>query len=708
MAPHEDEQPHRAIALHALMDQDQFLVADELGDIEGGADGLFRADTRVLSRFQLRIGRAAPSLLASGVTQDNVLFRAHVTNRPLPMLGGSITPEGVIHIERTRLLWNGRMHERLVLTSYGSRDVQVPLAFAFAADFADIFEVRGQVRVARGRTLPPRYVTHGVVLAYEGLDARVRTTSILFSRPPTRLAAGAAEFDDILHAHERRELFVEVGPEPGKQPDCARFRRAAACARWSMRGKRRLGATLRTPAMSFGTWLDKAKADLALLTTELPTGPYPLAGIPWFATPFGRDGIVTALEVNWLDPTLARGVLRYLAAEQAREQAPERDAEPGKILHEVREGEMAVLAEVPFRRYFGGVDSTPLFVVLAGAYARRTGDDALVDELWPSLLAAMRWIDERCARNPEGLLDYDRMRRTGLTNQGWKDSEDSVFHADGRPPHGAVALVEVQGYVYAARLAMAALAARRGDEIRAVRWRQLAERLREAVEDRYWMPERGFYALAVDGRGAACEVLTSNAGQLLWSGLPAPERAERVIERLRSADFNEGWGIRTLARGERNFNPMSYHNGSVWPHDTALCAAGMARYGHRQAAAQVLGELSNAASGFGGRVPELYCGFGRRAGEPVVGYPVACLPQAWSSGAVFLMLQACLGIAIDAWTRTIHIAQPALPAELGRLVVEGLDVAGERVSLVFERVGDRVAVAPLVPRSGAVKVLVHA
>lgn len=708
MAKSEDAStPRPAVAFHALKQGEQFLIADEMGDVAGANDGLFREDTRVLSRFRLAIGSAPPSLLSSGVSHDNVLFRAHLTNRPLPLLGGSVTPEGVIHIERARLLWKARMYERIWLTNYGSESVTLPLRLEFGADFADIFEVRGCTRAARGRLLPARFTGNGVALGYQGLDGTLRTTSIAFSVEPAQLRHDRADFAIVLAAHKRLELYLEVGADPEPAPSRRRFRDAAARARMKMRGKRRRGASLHTPGRPFKAWLDKARADLALLTTELPTGPYPFAGIPWFSTPFGRDGIITSLQLLWLDPSLARGVLRFLAANQAQKVSAVQDAEPGKILHEIRGGEMAALHEVPFGRYYGGVDSTPLFLMLAGAYARRTGDDGLIDALWPNLLAAMHWIDERGDRTGDGLIDYARARDTGLRNQGWKDSEDSIFHADGRMPDGPIALVEVQGYVYAARRAMADLADRRGEHGLAERWRSLAEHVRAAVESRYWMHDRGFYAIALDGGGDPCRVLASNGGQLLFTGLPSAERADRVIDTLLSSIFNDGWGIRTLAYGEAHYNPMSYHNGSVWPHDTALCAAGMARYGHRQAVAQLLGELFDAARSFGARLPELYCGFGRRTGEPVVGYPVACLPQAWSSGSVFMMLQACLGISINAWNDSVEIERPELPSSVERLVVRNLEVRADRVSLLFERVGDRVAVAPLGAVPGSIDIVVR-
>ena len=704
----EKTEPRSAIGLFALKNNDEFLVADALGDVTGRGDGLFRNDTRVLSRFALKVGILSPSLLSSGVSEDNVFFRANLTNRPLPELGGNVTPEGVIHIERARFLWNECLYERLWLTNYGERKVSVPLHFEFNADFADIFEVRGVRRAARGHLRKPEIIDdRAVKLGYEGLDGVFRASIIAVSVRPTELGDDFANFTIVLGAHDRHELYLEIGPELHDAPSRTRFRHAAAQARLAMRRRRRRGASITCARGPFRTWLEKSRSDLALLIADLPTGPYPYAGIPWFSTPFGRDGIITALQLLWLDPSLARGVLEFHARHQAHTTSAFDDAAPGKVLHELRNGEMSALGEVPFKRYYGGVDTTPLFVWLAGAYGRRTGDMDIVDKLWPSLIAAMDWIDGPGDSNHDGFVDYARARKTGLVNQGWKDSSDCVFHADGTMAEAPIALVEVQGYVYAARQSAAWLAERRGERALAQHWRSRARELRAAVEKQFWLPDLGFYAIALDGEGRPCRVRASNAGQLLFTRLPSPARASRVIDQLLSAAFNDGWGIRTLAQGEARFNPMSYHNGSIWPHDTAVCAAGIAAYGNRGAAAQLASELFAAAMHFGSRLPELYCGFARRMGEPPVGYPVACLPQAWSSGAIFMALQACLGITIDSVNGVVHVDRPTLPTELERLTLRGLALDSARVDIVFERAGDRVVAAPIGRLPESVEILVR-
>lgn len=687
-----------------LKDGDAFMVSDAWGDLRGGADGLFDRDTRILSRFVMTVGGARPSRLSSGVSRDNVFLTCHATNRPLPPMTGRSTPAGVVHMERRRFVRDRRLYERVRLSNHGFEDVWLPLAFEFEADFVDIFQVRGTPRPRSGARLPPATDGRRVTFRYQGLDGLERTSCLAFSEPPARLTGERAEFLFTLPRGRQCDLYIECSAEACDPPDAPRWRRAAVEARLAMRRRRRRGASLRGPrSPRFNHWLDQSRADVAFLTTDLETGPYPYAGVPWFSTPFGRDGLITAWQMLWLDPSLARGVLAYLAARQATGTSAFQDAQPGKIMHETRLGEMARLGEVPFGLYYGGVDSTCLFVALAGSWFRRTGDVDFIRGLWPHLMAACDWMIEHGDSDGDGLIDYARAAETGLSNQGWKDSEDSISHADGRFPKGPIALLEVQGYAHAAWTAMAELGERLG-HARAAEWRERAETVRGLVEDRFWMEDEDFYAIAIDGEGEPCRAIGSNAGHLLFTRLPAPDRAERVIRRLLTGEFRSGWGLRTLALGQARYNPMSYHNGSVWPHDTAIAAAGMARYGEREAVGLLLGELYAAASHFHMRLPELFCGFPRRPGEPPVAYPVACLPQAWAAGSVFLMLQASLGLDIDAESRTVALTEPVLPSGIDRLTVTGLQVGDSRLDLAFERLADHVVCTPR-HKTGDVRVI---
>ncbi|HEV7229499.1 amylo-alpha-1,6-glucosidase [Brevundimonas sp.] len=685
-------EPEPVEQLQALKSGDAFLVADAFGDVRSGADGLFDDDTRILSRLVLTLGGRRPSRLSSGVSQDNVFFTFHGTNRPLPPMGGRTAPAGILHIERRRFLHDRRLFERVRVTNHGGEDVMLPLEVDYAADFVDIFQVRGTAREKMGRMRPIRTDGRHARFAYDGLDAVTRTACLSFSEPPHRMTDARADFMLTLRTGRTVDLFLECGAVACDTPSEDRFRRNAMQARLAMRSKRRRGASVRGPrSPRFNDWLDQSRADVALLTTDLSTGPYPYAGTPWFSTPFGRDGIITAWQMLWLDPSLAKGVLTYLAARQATERSAFQDAEPGKIMHETRRGEMSALGEVPFGLYYGGVDTTCLFVALAGAYARRTGDLNLIRAIWPNLIAAAGWITGPADMTGDGFVRYARAAETGLSNQGWKDSFDSIFHADGRFPDGPVALVEVQGYAFAAFRALADLSQLLGLPD-ATRWHDRAEALRTRVEKAFWQEDLGFYAIALDGAGAPCRAIGSNPGHLLFCGLPSKVRAHAVTKQLMSARFRSGWGVRTLATGQARFNPMSYHNGSVWPHDTSLCAAGMAQYGERHAVALLLSEIYAAAAHFHLRLPELFCGFERQTGEPPIAYPVACLPQAWAAGSVFLMLQAALGVSIDAFDGRVDVDDPVLPPGIERLNVWNLKVGDATLDLAFRRLDDHTVV----------------
>lgn len=697
--------PHRH---YALKYGDCFVVSDDRGNISGRGDGLFQDDTRVLSLFRLLVGDKETSLLGTSLSQDNIIFTANLTNAPLATNESKPIPQGVIHLQRSHFLWEDRMYVRLRMSNYGNREVELPVALHFEADFRDMFEVRGSTRNKRGRSFDIEMLVDHVTMRYEGLDRAIRQSTISFSRTPLQLSSEKAVFLLKLARRKSQSLFIEIGRQALAQPSRERYRAAAARARWTMRAKRRHGATIYSSGRVFNDWLSRARADIALLTTELSTGPYPYAGIPWFSTAFGRDGVISALQMLWLNPELARGVLRFLAQHQATETSTYSDSQPGKIMHETRKGEMTVLRELPFGRYYGGVDTTPLYIYLAAAYALRTGDIDLIDDLWRSLNAAAGWMEATTSRNRFGFLTYQRASVTGLSNQGWKDSYDAVFHSDGRIPNGPIALVEVQGYVFGAFRGLADMAARRGENQSAQHWTVCAERIRTAVEENFWMEDRDFYAMAIDGDGAPCRVRASNAGHLLFTGLPSPERAQLVMEQLLSAAFHTGWGIRTLADDEVAFNPMSYHNGSVWPHDTALCAAGFARYETRESVVRLMSGTFEAAVHFNMRLPELFCGFARAPGEAPVAYPVACLPQAWSSGSVFMLMKACLGLEIDGFQGEIHVNRPRLPIGIDQLTIRRLAVGATEVDLHFQRVGDRVVayldtrhegIVPLIVRS---------
>jgi glycogen debranching enzyme len=487
----------------------------------------------------------------------------------------------------------------------------------------------------------------------------------------------------------------------------AAFEAARTGVAGSLTRDRASGARIDSSDTMLQEWLERSGADLAMLTAGNPEGRYPYAGVPWYSVPFGRDGILTALEYLWVDPSMARGVLRFLAGTQAAETEPARDAEPGKIVHEMRRGELANLGEIPFGRYYGTIDATPLFVILAGEYFQRTSDRETLQELWPHVQRALAWIDDHGDIDGDGYVEYARRSSTGLVNQGWKDSEDSVFHADGRLATGPIALCEVQGYVYLARVHAARLARFLGDATQAEDLERKAAALRERFERDFWCEELGTYALALDGDKRPCRVSSSNAGHVLWSGIADPQRARRTGATLLSPRCFSGWGVRTIAEGEPRYNPMSYHDGSIWPHDNAIVAMGLARYGMKREAAAIARAMYD-ASVFADlhRLPELFCGFPRRGGgEGPTLYPVACSPQAWASASPFYLLKACLGLSFRPEEPRIRLLHPVLPPFVDVLTVRKLEVAGARVDLRFVRHGEEVGVQVL-SKEGAVEVSV--
>jgi len=704
-----------------LKHNDTFAVFDRFGDVEGsgagelGIYGLYDRDTRYLSRFRLRIAGGRPLLLSSVVKDDNAILSVDLMNPDLALENGAIVQRGTVHILRAMCLWDGACHERLTIHNYGADPVDLLLQLEFGADFADIFEVRGLARARRGRRLPAHVTRSAAALSYAGLDGRLRRMRLSIDPPPTRLEEARAQLE--LRLEPRSEVTYRVAIACESTPTDAKpaailaarpaiwYEEAALKASDALAQAREAEPAIMTSNEQFNDWLNRSLADLHMMRTQTASGPYPYAGVPWFSTAFGRDGIVTALQCLWAAPDVARGVLKYLADTQAIEDSPEQDAQPGKILHEIRGGEMAGTGEVPFARYYGSVDSTPLFVALAGAYFERTGDLALIREIWPQLERALGWIERYGDADGDGFVEYARRSARGLVQQGWKDSQDSVFHRDGTLADGPIALCEVQAYVFAAWRAAARLAGRLGDAVRAKAFASRAESLRIRFEESFWSEELGSYALALDGSKRRCEVRASNAGQCLFTGIASRERASRVATGLLDADSFSGWGVRTLAATEARYNPMSYHNGSVWPHDNSLIAAGFARYGLKSEALRLMTGLFDASLFFDlHRLPELFCGFARRAGESPTQYPVSCSPQAWASGSALLLLQSCLNLRVLGTEGRVVFMKPVLPEYLQAVSIRGLRVRDAVLDLVILRHGNDTAID--VPRKeGDVEVL---
>jgi glycogen debranching enzyme len=693
---------------------DTFGVFDRNGDIiagPGSPDGLYYRDTRYLSHFFLTLDGARPMLLSSTLRDDNATLTCDLTNPDL--FDGQeqlILPHDLVHVRRSRFLWQGKCFERISLRSFDEEPRTVRLILDFAADFADLFEVRGTHRERRGTLNPARLDPASVALSYTGLDKVTRTTTLSFDPKPQSLTNKRAIYEWELPPRETYLIFIEIscGVVAETHDTRRRFFVAMRDARRALRYASSRAASVATSNEVFNEAARRSISDIYTLITEKPEGPYPYAGIPWFSTVFGRDAIITALQMLWVDPHIAKGVLRHLAANQATSFDGPADAEPGKILHEVRHGEMAELGEVPFRRYYGSIDSTPLFVMLAGAYLERTGDLATIRTLWPHVLAALAWQESEGDRDGDGFIEYGRRTSEGLVNQGWKDSHDSIFHADGTLARGPIALAEVQAYGYGALIAGSQVARALGEEQRANELAAKAAALRTRFDEAFFDRKLDTYVLALDGDKRPCRVRASNAGHVLFTGLALPERALGVVSTLMDPTSFSGWGVRTIANVEKRYNPMSYHNGSVWPHDNALIAAGFARYGFRRQAARIFQGLFAASTYIElRRLPELFCGFPKQRSNGPTFYPVACSPQAWAAATPLSLLQSCIGVSFCPATCEVVFDRPVLPDFLTEVTLRGVTCAEGEIDVLLRKAGEEVVVSVL-RRSGGIGVVTHA
>lgn len=667
---------------------DTFAVFDQYGDIsplgQKGETGIYHRGTRFLSRLLLTIDGTAPLLLNSAVDEEDVELTVDLTNSaPNP----DDSPQGTLHIRRAKLLYDGTCLEEMYLTSFARTPLTTTVSLHVGADFADVFEVRGLQRSKRGDIQPAEINPDGLTLPYAGLDGVVRRTQISADPAPAEVTPSRLDFTVELFPQQPLVISIRIhcrglDPGPGAPPFDQARKRVAEILR--VRGE--AACRVRTESEPLNSLLSRAFADVLMMTTETRYGPYPYAGVPWYSTPFGRDGIITALECLWMAPNIARGVLSFLAAHQADRHDPSCDCEPGKIVHEMRDGEMAALGEVPFGRYYGSVDSTPLFVLLAAEYFTRTADRDFIRGLWPNIERALTWMTDFGDLDGDGFIEYSRRSSDGLLHQGWKDSHDSVFHLDGSDAIPPIALCEVQGYAYAAFLGAAMMATELGDFSMAERLSRRAERLRRDFQAAFWCDDLGTFALALDGRKHPCRVRTSNAGQCLFTGIAERWQAERLSATLLDSRHYSGWGIRTVDERELRYNPMSYHNGSVWPHDNALIAAGFSRYGMVDEVRRIMSDVLAAAAYMDvQRLPELFCGFPRRRGQGPTLYPVACSPQVWASAAAFSLIQSCISLRADALQNRITLSNPRLPATIAQLNLLNLRVGATSLDLRLHR-----------------------
>lgn len=693
---------------------DTFAVLNRYGDIEPlgqGQFGLFHSETRHLSRMTMQLNQQIPMLLSSTIRDDNAFLAVDMTNFDTSTSGGvkieNGLPRETVHLFRSKFLDKATCYEQVRLINYGLQPLQVSLSFQFEADFADIFEVRGTKRAKKGERLSDTLEGDAAVLNYRGLDNVTRKTRIAFTPKPRVLTTRQARYEFTLDPKKEQSVFVTVSCER----DSVIVATVPYSGAFDTLHKRYTQERLHecqivTSNKRVNAWLKRSEADLRMLTDGNPEGQYPYAGVPWFATVFGRDGMITALECLWLAPHIAKSVLQYLAEQQATKEIPEQDAEPGKILHEMRRGEMAALKEVPFGRYYGSVDSTPLFILLAGSYFLRTGDREFLSLIWPNIQSALRWIDIYGDADHDGFVEYARRSSTGLVQQGWKDSNDSIFHSNGHLAEPPIALCEVQAYTYAAKRAAAMLASEFGENDYALQLNLEADTLQQRFEEAFWCEEIGMYALALDGKKQQCKVRSSNAGQTLFCKIGTPEHASRLCDQLMTTQLFSGWGIRTIGSSELRYNPMSYHNGSVWPHDNALIGLGLSLYGFQDAVAAILNGLYEASLFVDlHRLPELFCGFHKRSDSsgPTL-YPVACAPQAWAAGAPYLLLQASLGLTIKAQERQVCFTNPILPPNIEEVRIENLGVGGDTCDVLIHRHASGVDV-DLLRKKGEIEVI---
>jgi len=673
-----------------LRHEDTLGLFNEIGDIDAEARseaGLYRAGVRHLSRLTLTIASFRPLLLAATPRDDNVLLTVSLTNPDVRGEGGRVVlPRGTLLIRRSRFLWNGVFHEMIRVRNFSLSTVAVELAVRFGSDFENIVDVRAQRRVDAARARFERVEEDSVTQGCLGPDDITRETIVDCHTAPEGISPDSLRYRLQIGSRGEKTITFAIGCRSANQAvQIANFTRSLAAAEEQARNDGRSGGQVQSSDGLFNAWVRRSTADIGMMLTSTPQGRVPAAGLPWLDAIFGRDAIITALQTLWLWPEIARDVLRHLAATQAISSATGYGAEPGKILNEARGG--------TFMPDYRGVDTTPLFILLAGAYYSRTADIELVTELWPSIDAALRWIDVYGDVDGDGFIET-RPRGATPQHHGWKSAPDAAFHADGRLAAGPLALCEVQGYVYAARLGAARIARSLGDTPRAIALVEGAQALQARFNAAFWCKDIETYASALDGDKQPCRVRTSNPGHCLYTGIAHAEHARQVIAGLGDEHLFSGWGVRTVAENELRYNPMSYHNGSVWPHDNALLAAGAARYDDKAFALRILTAQFEAASHFDlMRLPELLCGFRRRGREAPLHFPVACSPQSGSAGAAFLLLQSVLGISIDALDRQIVLAHPVVPDDFDEISVKSLTVGDASVDFTVRRHGGSVSVS---------------
>lgn len=676
--PLEDKPPELGPDAVQILEGSTFAISDAAGDMpEGVVAGLFHRDTRHVSQWELTLGRKRPVVLTSAAV-DYYSASFTLTNPELPDLAAQS-----LSVHRFRLVGNG-MRESITLENNLSRPIEVQLRLTCGADFADLFEVKDRIAEKDGTYAVDRGSEDSSTLTFLYENGVFRVGTWIRSTEPARIDGDDLVWDCHLEARGSWTTGIRVAvseEDAKKEPTHGEFVASSRMAdlvfeKWQAEVPR-IEADTDLVQHLFG----RSVVDLAGLRLTESFGGYeaslPAAGLPWFMAIFGRDTLITSYMSLWVGPELVRGALYALAALQGKEVDDFRDEEPGKILHEIRHGELTALGKRPHSPYYGTADATPLWLILLSEYWRFTGDGATCTELKRAALAALDWIAQYGDRDGDGYVEYDTRSSEGLENQGWRDSWDGVVFGDGSLPRRPLALCEIQGYVYDAKLRMADIAdSVWTDPDLAQRLRGEARELRERFNRDYWTEERdGFYVIGLDAEKKQVNSKTSNMGHLLWSGIVPDERAGRIVQQLFADSMFTGWGIRTLSSENAGYNPIGYHRGTVWPHDNAIISAGLARYGYRDDANRVAMAMFEASVFTDYRLPEVFAGFPRSHGRFPVRYPTACSPQAWATAAPFLWLRTMLGIEPEDGKLS---CDPHIPKEMGRVLLSGIHAFGER------------------------------
>ncbi|MBH8562320.1 amylo-alpha-1,6-glucosidase [Nostoc sp. CENA67] len=716
-----------------VKDDDLFLVTDTIGNISGcslndgnPSMGLFCSDTRFLSRLELQIEGRSPVLLSS-TAEKGFSVSVLCTN---PRIDERLRAE-TVGIRREIVL-NGALFEEIEISNYSTTTVSFELSISFDADFVDLFEVRGFGREKQGRLLrlaeptpeeaafltndgvapvqtqPTEFLT----LAYQGLDGLIMESRIQFQHyQPDHFKGYTAIWQLELASHETRKLGYRINMltnNTSSSTVSAAYTLPQAKAAELMEEQNWVQQITRISSdkSMFNRVIERAEQDMYLLRQSFGKYKTVSAGVPWFSTLFGRDSLITASQTLMLNPQIAKETLMLLAQYQGQNEDDWREEEPGKILHELRLGEMARCEEIPHTPYYGTVDATPLWLMLYAEYYTWTHDQETLEQLWPNALAAMEWIDRNA--QPTGYLTYYRKSKRGLVNQGWKDSGDCIVDRKGDLANGPIALCEVQAYFYAAKIRLAEIARMKKRLDLADRWQEEARNLKVRFNRDFWMEDQDFCALALDGDGKPVESITSNPGHCLHLGIFTPEKAYSVAERLRAPDMFNGWGIRTLSSLSPAYNPMGYHIGSVWPHDNSLIAMGLRSLGLIDQALELFQGLFDMTSLQPyQRPPELFCGYERNGDHAPVQYPVACTPQAWATGTIFQLVQMVVNLVPDAQNNCLRIIDPALPESINHLSIHNLQVGTTILDLEFERSGSTTA-CRVAKKRGNLRVVIEA